>query len=85
MTLSFNPCFIGLASATLLFFVHGPLQPFRFNPCFIGLASATGRIAPFQRHQLGFNPCFIGLASATFPHQYYLSLVAIVSILVLLD
>ncbi len=50
-TLSFNPCFIGLASATLFwdsltFFVY------RFNPCFIGLASATAWRA--AKNDIGF-------------------------------
>jgi len=38
--MSFNPCFIGLASATWDKRRRSEMQ-IRFNPCFIGLASAT--------------------------------------------
>ena len=37
----FNPCFIGLASATVRVSMDGAAEV-SFNPCFIGLASATG-------------------------------------------
>jgi len=36
----FNPCFIGLASATFGLFKEDKMM-MSFNPCFIGLASAT--------------------------------------------
>ena len=53
----FNPCFIGLASATL----NGAEMKDNevgFNPCFIGLASATKHGTPKDIHLLGFQSLF---------------------------
>ena len=53
----FNPCFIGLASAT---FDDDAVadEDWCFNPCFIGLASATFNPRPDDKPRLEFQSLF---------------------------
>ena len=61
----FNPCFIGLASATPIP-SHAGAKEVEFQSLFywISLCNNLGDVSEVTA-DLSFNPCFIGLASAT--------------------
>ena len=69
----FNPCFIGLASATPPC-VHNFSGILRFQSLFywISLCDHQARVTALTG-KTGFNPCFIGLASATIYIYIYIS------------
>jgi len=64
-TESFNPCFIGLASATLIA-IYNHFFVYVFQSLFYWISLCDLPISKYWiRERVSFNPCFIGLASAT--------------------
>ena len=85
LSTSFNPCFIGLASATYKQMNLRSTVGDSFNPCFIGLASATYSIWFDSRLFLPFQSLFYWISLCN-PVPLPLEVSCIrVSILVLLD
>ena len=63
---SFNPCFIGLASATFESTLLFTLISIAFQSLFYWISLCNFHVPRILRFRfVCFNPCFIGLASAT--------------------
>ena len=80
---SFNPCFSGCPSRTILA-EEKRRDRQGFNPCFSGCPSRTPSYTPFLPSAGSFNPCFSGCPSRTI-HVDDVARCSVVSILVLVD